>query len=650
VGRTVRLNGNPFVIVGVAPPGFNGTLQVGSSPSLYVPLAHQSRVIPREEFLDETKSWWLHIMGRLKPGVDVAAAESALPPLFLHGIQEDLGGGEGELEWPQLRLMAGGQGLNEVRERLIEPLSITQAIIGLILLIACANVATLLLARSESRKREMAVRLSLGASRCRLTRQLLTESVLLALAGGGLGIIFGFWGSRALLPLLPFSGGSPTVLNLNPDPWVLGFTFVVSVITGLVFGLVPAFRTSGVAPGPSLKDSGLQTDSKSRLGVSKTLVVAQVALSLVLLIAAGLLLRSLRNVEAVDPGFNAEGLLAFKLDPTLNGYRDESLTGLYDQILERLKAMPEVTDASMLPHLPISGRGMWDDAVLPDGKKVPSYYSIVDSRFLETMEIPLLFGRSLTPRDDADATKVALVNETFAREAFGGENPVGQRFKTGEREGRPEVEIVGVFRDGKDVSLKEDTQATVILPFRQHASDIRSMTFLVRNRSDPRSAIGMVRKAVGQIDPNLPLYEIKTMTDQIEESMAQERQFARLTILCGALALLLTCIGLYGTLSAKVSRRTQEIGIRIALGARRTDITRTIMREMFLVILGIGIGLVGAWTATRWLSSMLFQLSALDPMTLVGATILMTVVAGVAAFAPARRASRVNPVEALRFE
>ncbi len=650
VGRTVRLNGNPFVIVGVAPPGFNGTLQVGSSPSFYVPLARQSQVMTDGPLLDNAKYWWLHIMGRLKPGVDMAAVELTLPLTFLHGIQEDLGTGEKELEWPRLMLIAGGQGLNEVRERLIEPLSIAQAIIGLILLIACGNVATLLLARSESRKKEMAVRLSLGASRSRLTGQLLTESVLLALMGGAFGLIFGLWGSRGLLTLLPFSGGPPKALQLDPDPVILGFTLTASLFTGLVFGLVPAFRTSNVAPGPSLKDATVRTDSGSRLGVARTLVVAQVALSLVLLIAAGLLLRSLRNVEAVDPGFNADGILVFKLDPTLNGYRDESLTGLYDQILARLEAIPDVTDVSMMPHSLISGRGMWDDAVLPDGKLISAYYSIVDSRFLETMEIPLLLGRGFMEQDSVNAPKTALVNETFVREAYGGESPLGRRFKTGDREGRPEVEIVGVFRDSKGVSLKEDTQATVFLPFRQHPADMRAMTFLVRSRQDPRSVIGTVRDAVGRIDSNLPLYEIKTMTDQIDESMAQERQFARLTVLCGALALLLTCIGLYGTLSANVSRRTQEIGIRMALGAEKYHILCSVMKEMVLVMLGIGIGLAGAWAVTRWLSGMLFQLSALDPITLFGATCLMILVAAAAAFAPARRASRVDPMEALRFE
>jgi predicted permease len=304
----------------------------------------------------------------------------------------------------------------------------------------------------------------------------------------------------------------------------------------------------------------------------------------------------------------------------------------------------------MMPFAPISGSGSWDDAVLPEGEKFPVYLSVVDSHFLETMRIPLLFGRDLTLRDDADAPTVALVNETFAREAFGEANPVGRRFWIGNREKSPEIEIAGVFRDSKTTSLKRDTQAAVFFPYRQQVANLGAMTFLVRHRQSPESLIGIVREAVGQIDPNLPLYEVKTMTDQIDESMIQERQFARLSIISGALALLLTSIGLYGTLSASVSRRTQEIGLRIALGAHRTDILRSVMTEMFLVALGIGLGLAVAWGVTRWLSSMLFGLTATDPLTLSAATVMMVIVAAAAVFFPARRASRVDPVEALRFE
>jgi predicted permease len=304
----------------------------------------------------------------------------------------------------------------------------------------------------------------------------------------------------------------------------------------------------------------------------------------------------------------------------------------------------------MMPYPLISGSGRWDDAVLPEERKVLVYISFVDSHFLETMRIPLLFGRSFTPRDDVNAPKVALVNETFAREAFGDDYPVGRRFIIGEDQENPQMEIVGVFRDGKNVSLKRDTQATVFLPYRQHIADLRAMTFLLRHRQSPESLIGMVREAVGLADSNLPLFEIKTMTDQIDESMLQERQFARLSILCGALALLLTSIGLYGTLSAGVSRRTQEIGIRMALGAQGADILRSVMKEMFLVALGIGLGLAVAWGVTRWLSSMLFELTATDPLTLSAATLVMVIVAAAAVFVPAHRASRVDPVEALRFE
>jgi predicted permease len=539
--------------------------------------------------------------------------------------------------------------MNEVRERLVEPLATAQVIIGLILLIACANVATLLLARSEERKKEMAVRLSLGAGRWRLVRQLLTESVLLALVGGGIGLILAQWGSDALFTLLPTYGGSAAVLRLGPDPTVLVFTLFVSLLTGVLFGLVPAYRTSGVTPGPSLKTSVLG-GARSRLGIARALVVAQVALSLVLLVAAGLLLRSLRNAEAVDPGFDPEGLFVFRIDPTLNGYHGEPLSRLYDQVLERLEGLPGVTNVSLMPHVLISGSGWWDDARLQEDKKVETYISAVDRHFLATMKIPLLFGRNLTPQDDAGAPRVALVNEAFARSAFEGDSPIGRRFKFGHRESVPEIEIVGVFRNSKDVSLKRETQATVLLPFRQQMDDVGAMSFLLRHHRSSQSLIGMVREAVRQVDANLPLYDVKTMTDQIDASLIQERQFARLSILCGALAVVLTSIGLYGILSASVSRRTQEIGLRMALGAQRADISRSVMKEMLLVGAGIVFGLVAAWALTRWLSSLLFQLSALDPLTLSSAILLMILIAAAAVSIPARRASRVDPMEALRFE
>jgi predicted permease len=467
--------------------------------------------------------------------------------------------------------------------------------------------------------------------------------------GGGLGLTFAQWGSHALFTLLPTYGGSAAALRLAPDPTVLVFTLFVSLLTGVVFGLVPAFRASGVTPGPSLKTS-VSEGARSRLGIARALVVAQVALSLVLLVAAGLLLRSLRNVEAVDPGFDPEDLLVFKIDPTLNGYQGKPLSGIYDQVLDRLEGLPGVTNVSLMPHVLISGSGWWDDAHFSEDRAVPTYIAAVDSNFLATMKIPLIFGRNLAPQDDADARRVALVNETFAREAFGGDSPLGRRFKFGNRESVPEIEIVGVFRNSKDVSLKQETQATVLLPFRQQMDDVGSMTFLLRHRRSTQSLIGMVREAVRQVDANLPLYEVKTMTDQIDESLIQERQFARLSALCGALAVLLTSIGLYGTLSASVSRRTQEIGIRMALGARRSDISRSVMKEMLLVGAGIVFGLVVAWGLTRWLSSLLFQLSAMDPFTLSAAILLMAIIAAAAVSIPARRASRVDPMEALRFE
>jgi predicted permease len=369
-----------------------------------------------------------------------------------------------------------------------------------------------------------------------------------------------------------------------------------------------------------------------------------------LLITAGLFLRNLRNLQNVDPGFNPEGILVFRIDPTLNGYQDEKLGGLYDQILSRLETLPGVVNASMTPYPPLSGRGAWDHVKLPEGDEIVVFVGLIDADYLETLEIPMLMGRALTPRDDHRSPKVALVNETFARQAFGGENPLGRRFGFSGYLTGDEIQIVGVFRDSKNESLKRDTQATVFLPYRQASRDLGVMTFLLRFQHGPESLLPLVRKTVAAVDPNLPLFETKTLTAQIDESMLQERQFARLSTLGGVLALGLACIGLYGTLSQSVNRRTQEIGIRMALGAERADILRSVMKEMLLVGLGATLGLAGAWALTRWLASMLFQLTATDPPTLLLATLLMVGVAALAVYFPARRASRVDPMETLRFE
>jgi predicted permease len=591
--------------------------------------------------------------------VSIEAAQAILSPVLKQTVEADFGSasdtGEGESSQGdrlKLVLTPGGRWMNEVREKLAEPLFIAQVVIGLVLLIACANVATLLLARSEERRREMAVRLSLGAGRLRLIRQLLTESLMLALAGGALGLLMSQWGAKALLTLLPVSSRAGSVLRLELDAQVLGFTLLASVVTGLVFGLVPALRTSHVEPVPLLKAGGraVGPGGTSFWGFTRGLVVAQVALSLILLVSAGLFIRSFQNLISQEPGLATEGVLLFRIDPTLNGYDDERLASLYQQILNDVQAIPGVSSATMSPFSPIGTSGHWDKLNVPGGNEVGARIRFIDHGFMETLQIPLLSGRGLSSHDGDKSALVAVVNEAFAREAYGDGNPLGREiYIRGGVEG-PQVQIVGVYRDIRDLGLREGTYPAVFLPYGQHIEDLHGMTFSVRSHFDPESLLGLVRNAVKQVDLNLPLFETGTLTEKIESLVAQERQFARLSTFSGVLALLLACIGIYGTLSASVSRRIQEIGIRMALGARRQDILGSVMRGMFMVALGIGIGLSGAWALTRWLSTLLFELTAMDPLTLLAATLVLVAVAGIAVYIPARRASLVEPMVALRFE
>jgi predicted permease len=385
--------------------------------------------------------------------------------------------------------------------------------------------------------------------------------------------------------------------------------------------------------------------------MARSLVVAQVALSLVLLVAAGLFIRSFQNLIAQEPGLMTDGVLLFRLDPTLNGYDDVRLASLYQQILGDIQALPGVSSATMSPHSPIGTSGYWDRLTVPGREEaVGTRIRFVDTGFMETLEIPLLMGRGMSSRDDEKSSLVAVVNESFAREAFEDTSPIGQQIHIREENKGPIVQIVGVYRDIRDLGLRDGSYPAVFVPYRQHLDHLRGMTFSVRSDQDPELLLGVIRDKVKRADPNLPLFETGTLSQKIESMVAQDRQFVRLSTFSGILALLLACIGIYGTLSASVSRRVQEIGIRMALGARRKDILGSVMRGMFMVALGIVIGLSGAWALTRWLSSLLFELTAMDPLTLVAATLVLVVVAGIAVYIPARRASLVEPMVALRFE
>jgi predicted permease len=487
-----------------------------------------------------------------------------------------------------------------------------------------------------------------------LIRQLLTESLLLSLIGGAMGLLLAYWSKGFLLALLP-GEGAPLTLDIDTDVRVLAFTGGVSLLTGLLFGLAPALRATRVDLMPSLKDNA-GTASRARSRLSKVLLVAQVAVSLLLLIGAGLFVRTLQNLERVELGFNKDNLLLFKVDPTLNGYKGVRLASLYQQISERIEALPGVRSVTSSTHILISNSASINKVSVAGytpspGEKGYVYVQKVRQNFLDTMGIPVLAGRNLNSQDAEKAPKVAVVNETFARKYFSDESPLGRRFKL-ERTAKDDfVEIVGVARNAKYSSLRDETPPTIYIPYLQNLPSLGQMSFEVRAAGDPRDIAASVRQAVQEIDSSVPIYNLKTQSEQVDEHLAQEHLFARLSSFFGLLALALASIGLYGLLSYSVARRTHEIGIRCALGAHAGDVIWLVMKESLVVVLaGIAIGLPAALASTQVITSMLFGLSATDPVTILISVLFLVIVSALAGYLPARRAARVSPMVALKYE
>jgi predicted permease len=655
IGQPINLNGSPFTIVGVTPRGFSGTLEVGTSPDVTLPVSTQMLVGPKGPSLSNTNYWWLRIMGRLRPDVSDVQARADLGVTFQQVVTADPVLSQKKGEIPQILLKPGGQGLSDVREEYSRPLWILMGVVGLVLLIACANIANLLLGRAEARQKEIAVRLALGASRVRLIRQLLTESVLLAIMGGFLGIALAYWGKDLLLSFLPDDLRSQA-LDSTISIRTLVFTSTLSLLIGILFGLAPALRSTRIDLTPALKSNASNLSrGRGRLSLSRALVVAQVALSLLLLIGAGLFVRTLQNLRGVEIGFNPENVLLFKIDPTLNGYKGERLASLYDQITERIRAIPGVESVGLSDRHLIGGGSSASNMTVPGytpqpDEKMNVWIHIVGGDFFDVMQIPLLAGRKLGPQDDGKSAKVAVINETMARMYFNGEDPVGRRFSFGATTGEGKIEIVGVARDTKNDRLRKAVPPSVYIPYKQ-AEDREGMGFEVRTTSAPEGAVAAIQEAVQSIDNNLPLFGVRTQVEQINRSLVQERLFATLSSFFGLLALLLACIGLYGILSYGVVRRTGEIGIRMALGAQPGKVRWMVMREtLLMVLIGVVIGLSVAVASTRVVSSMLFGLTPIDPGTIAGATLLLIGVAALAGYLPARRASQVDPIVALRYE
>ncbi|MGH9940307.1 MAG: ABC transporter permease [Blastocatellia bacterium] len=681
VGKQINLNNVAFTVIGVTPPGFDGTGQAGSTQDVSIPIAWEPQLyVERDRSrMSGAGVWWLRIMGRLKPGAAIEQARAQLESVFHQSVvehrtarqtQAQAQGGSPIMalepkDYPRLALESGSQGEMNTRQFYAPSLYMLLGVVGLVLLIACANVANLLLARAASRRKEIGVRLALGASRWRLIRQLLTESVSLAGLGGALGILFALWIKDGLLAV---SDWGPRALEPKLDWRVLGFTLALSLLTGIIFGIVPAWRATKVDLAPALKDNARGSSAASRSLLSRSLVVVQVALSLLLLVGAGLFLRTLLNLQRVEPGFNTRNLLLFGVEPGLIGYRDEKLAQLYQQMPERIEAVPGVQAVTFSRNALLAQgtssrsvylRGALNAAPDAEGRIRSSgdgYIHQVRENFLEAMGIPLLAGRTFKPQDEAKAPRVVVVNQTFANKYFPNENPIGKRF-TFDTKKPDEIEIIGLAKDAKYARQRDEIPPTVYSSWRQEMRAMAGAIFEVRTAGDPNAAVAAIRQAVREVDGNLPLNNVKTQVAQADETLRMERLFAKLMSLFGLLAQQLASIGLYGVMAYSVSQRTNEIGIRMALGASQRDVLKMVLRQgMVLTLVGVAQGLAGAYVLTKYLESwmnltnMLYGVKISDPLTYGVIAVLLTVVALVACFIPARRATKVDPMVALRTE
>jgi predicted permease len=667
IGKQIHINQMAFTIVGVTPPAFNGALQVDQRPAVSVPLAFQPAVERERPMIDRPGkygAWWLNLMGRLNPTATAEQARASLDGAFQSLALERMPPPRKENEaaqidaqdYPHLLGLTGSRGMWEMRSVYAPTLYLLLGVVGLVLLIACANVANLLLARAALRASEITVRLAVGAGRWRLIRQLLTESMLLAALGGAGGVLFALWGKDALVALNGRQGDFlPAGIDASLSWRVLGFTTGVSLLTGLLFGLAPAWRATRLDLTTALKESNRSLSGVARSRLSKALVIAQVAMSLLLLVGAGLFIRTLRNLEQVEVGFNQENLLVFTLRPAANGYQDERLVQLYEQMFARLEAIPGVRSATFA-FVPLIAHDIDREPLILPGETAQSATEhltnkqTVRENYFATMEIPLLRGRGFSEQDNQSAPKVAIISELLAQKFFPNQDPIGQRVGLNAKTAG-QIEIIGIARNIKYSSQREEDTPLIYIPWRQDTENINQMTFALRAAGEPTALVTAIRQAVHEVDNNLALIDIKTQVAQANETLTQERLFANLLSFFGALALLLAAIGLYGVMAYSVAQRTQEIGIRMALGAQTGNVLHLVIWQgMKLVLIGLAVGVLAAFALKQIIASQLYGVQATDPLTfaLVGA--LLLIIALLACWIPARRATKVDPMVALRYE
>jgi len=652
IGKTIELNLIPVTIVGVNPPGFTGAASVQLSPEVFVPLSMQPVLVPFQgaSLLSDKETWWVQVMGRVLPGVAESTASAALRVWLDQDVRGTMKVGKDE-KVPSLVLADGSQGNASGKRRYASAIYVLLTLSGFVLLLACANLANLLLARSAARQRELAVRMAMGASRLRVMRQVLTESLLLACLGGVAGLLLGYAG-RDVIPHLLSSSWEPAPMTTRFDLRIFGFTAAVTMLTGILFGLAPAWQATRTEVNAGLKDSATTTTRRRKGLAGRSLVVLQVALSMLLVVGAGLFTRTLVNLNKTHLGFEPGGVLLFELQAPESRYPAPKDVMVHGRIEEQIAETPGVRSVALSEESLLSNSMSNTDFHPTDqpkrtGDDGTSYVNGVGRNFFKTYGIPMLYGRGFVATDTSVSPLVAVVNQTIVRHFYGGINPVGKTFQG---DSKHIYEIVGVCGDAKYSNLHDEVPPTFYILYNQSGED-SVMTYAVKTGIPMEDLLPQLIKSVGMVDRDMPLRDIRTQQEQIDATITQERLFAALTSAFGVLALTLACIGIYGIMAYNVARRTNEIGVRMALGARAGQVLGMVLREsVWMAAIGIAVGLAGAYGLTRFVSAMLFGLKPMDVATLAGAGLILFGVALAAGFGPARRASRIDPMVALRHE
>jgi predicted permease len=660
IGKTILVNMTPMTIIGVNPRGFTGAYSAQETPDVFLPFSMQPIAVPltlgdtvSSSWLTNTNLWWVLVMGRVKPGLSDRTAAASLNVLLDQAVRATMVV-KNNRQTPRMLITDGSRGQNPAAESLAKPISVLLGLGGFVLLLACANLANLLLARASARQREMSVRLALGAGRWRILRQLLTESLLLSLLGGGAGLALAY-GVRNAIPRIMSNAWAPPPFSARFDWRIFGFGAGISIVTGLIFGLAPAWEATRVQVSSSLKEAA-QTASRRQRGLAgKTIVAVELALSMLLVVGAGLFVQTLLQLGHSRLGFHPDHLLLFELEPPQTHYPGAANIPLYRQLDQRLAAIPGIRSVALTSVPLVAGNAMGHTFV-PEGQQRkpegnPSVLSNdVGESFFSTYGIPIVAGRGFNAADTETSRKVAVVNESLARKYFPGLNPIGRTFEAGLH--HPiRIEIVGVCGDAKYDHLRKDPEPTYYAPYWQNSNGIEQPTFALATSLDAKTLAPTLRQVVQSIDRNLPLLDMRTQDEQIAASMRPERIFASLTAAFGVLALILACIGVYSIMAWMVSRRTNEIGIRMALGARSQQVQGMVLREAaWMTLSGVAVGVAGALALGRVVASLLYGLKSRDPMTFAASALLLILVALGASWIPARRAAGVDPIRALRHE